>query len=158
MKNLAVFLIAVLSFCAMTGRAPGDDRGPKEKPQSANLEAGRKAVDAKDFKTALDHLAKAVQEAPNDADAHNLLGYSYRHQGRFDKSMEHYKTALKLDPNHRGAHEYMGELYLQMGQLPNAEKQLQALSKACPWIGRCAEYEDLKQAIEKHKAAKSAAR
>ena len=66
--------------------------------------------------------------------------------------------ALKIDPNHRGAHEYIGELYLQMDQLPNAEQQLQALSKACPWFGRCQEHEDLKAAIKKHKAAKSAAR
>lgn len=48
----------------------------------------------------------------------------------------------------------MGELYLEMDQLANAEKQLQALSKACPWFGRCEKYDDLKDAIEKYKAKK----
>lgn len=86
------------------------------------------------------------------ADVHNLLGYSYRKVGQFDKALEHYRVALNIDQNHRGAHEYIGELYLAMGQLTNAEKQLQALSKVCPWFGRCQEYEELKETIEKHKA------
>jgi Flp pilus assembly protein TadD len=111
-------------------------------------------VEAKDFKAALTHLTKAVQETPNDPDVHNLLGYSYRNTKQFDKALEHYRTALKLDPNHRSAHEYMGELYLDMGQPANAEKQLQALKSACPWFGKCGEYEDLKEAIEKYKAKK----
>jgi hypothetical protein len=68
--------------------------------------------------------------------------------------MEHYQRALKLDANHRSAHEYLGELYLDMNQLANAEKQLAALKKACPFFGKCAEYDDLKEAIDKYKAAK----
>ena len=36
----------------------------------------------------------------------------------------------------------------------DAEKELQALSKACPWFGKCEEHDDLKAAIEKYKATK----
>jgi hypothetical protein len=61
---------------------------------------------------------------------------------------------LKIDANHRSAHEYLGELYLEMNQLGNAEKQLAALKKACPFFGKCGEYEDLKEAIDKYKAKK----
>jgi hypothetical protein len=68
--------------------------------------------------------------------------------------MEHYRIALQLDPRHRGAHEYIGELYLEMDQLANAEEQLAALYKACPWFGRCPEHDDLKEAIEKYKVKK----
>jgi hypothetical protein len=66
--------------------------------------------------------------------------------------MEHYQTALKLDSNHRSALEYLGELYLEMNQLPNAEKQLATLKKACPWFGKCEEFEDLKKAVDAYKA------
>jgi Flp pilus assembly protein TadD len=149
MKSL-LFLAAVLLLLMPQARA--DMPEPKSTPQSPSYEAGRKAVEAKDFKSALGHLAKAAQETPKDADVHNLLGYSYRNVKQLDKALEHYRTALNLDPNHRSAHEYMGELYLDMGQADNAEKQLQALKGACPWFGKCAEYEDLKQAIEKYKA------
>jgi Flp pilus assembly protein TadD len=128
---------------------------PKEKPENANIVAGRKAIEAKDYKAAIGHLTKAVNELPNDADAHSMLGYSFRKVGTFDKSMEHYQRALKIDGNHRSAHEYLGELYLEINQLGNAEKQLAALKKACPFFGRCEEYDDLKGAIEKYKAKKN---
>lgn len=126
---------------------------PKAK-ESPNVAAGRKAIEAKDFKTAVVHLTKAVQELPNDADAHNMLGYSYRKVGTFDKSMGHYQRALKLDSNHRSAHEYLGELYLDMNQPDNAEKQLAALKKACPFFGKCEEFDDLKKAIDAYRAKK----
>ncbi len=154
MRPIAYISAVVLGWTLMQGPALADDR-PRvsfSKPQSPSLEAGRKAVDAKDFKAALGHLAKAVEETPDDADVHNLLGYSFRKVGQFEKAMEHYRRALSIDPQHRGAHEYMGELYLEMGQSANAEKQLQALYKACPWFGRCEEYDDLKEALEKYKA------
>jgi Flp pilus assembly protein TadD len=127
---------------------------PKAKVENPNVVAGRKAIEAKDFKSAVGHLTKAVQELPNDADAHSMLGYSYRKVGTLDKSMEHYQRALKLDSSHRSTHEYLGELYLDMNQLDNAEKQLAALKKACPFFGRCEEYDDLKKAIDSFKAKK----
>jgi Flp pilus assembly protein TadD len=154
MKSLWAVAALSLSLVFVQGRAFADMPEPKAKPENANVAAGRKAVEAKDFTTALGLLTKAVQELPNDADAHSMLGYSYRKLGTFDKSMEHYQRALKIDSNHRSAHEYLGELYLDMNQLPNAEKQLAALKKACPFFGKCGEFEDLKEAIEKYKAKK----
>jgi Flp pilus assembly protein TadD len=128
---------------------------PSEKAEeNPNVAAGRKALDAKDYKTAIGHLTKAVKEEPKNADAHSMLGYSYRKAGNFDRSMEHYRTALKLDANHRSAHEYLGELYLDINQPENAEKQLAALKKACPFFGSCEEYDDLKKAIDAYKVKK----
>ena len=154
MKSLGAVAALSLSLVFVQSRAFADMPEPKARPENPNIDAGRKAVEAKDFKAAVDHLTKAVQEVPNDADAHSMLGYSYRKVGTFDKSMEHYQRALKIDANHRSAHEYLGELYLDMNQLDNAEKQLAALKKACPWFGKCEEFEDLKEAIEKYKAKK----
>jgi Flp pilus assembly protein TadD len=138
-----------LLFAQQIARA--DLPEPKEKTENPNIVAGRKAIDAKDYKAAVGHLAKAVQEEPKNADAHSMLGYSYRKAGTFDKSMDHYQTALKLDANHRSAHEYLGELFLDLNQLHNAEKQLAALKKACPFFGSCEEYDDLKKAIDAYK-------
>ena len=129
-------------------------REKDNKPENPNIVAGRKAIDGKDFNGAVGHLTKAVQEEPNNADAHSMLGYSYRKSGTVDKSMEHYQRALKIDSNHRSAHEYLGELYLDMNQLDNAEKQLAALKKACPFFGTCEEFDDLKKAIDGYKAKK----
>ena len=154
MKQVARIFVTLLGLALLQSRVLADDRDPVDfsQPRSPGLEAGRKAVEAKDFKSAIGHLTKAASETPKDADVHNLLGYSYRNLGQFEKALEHYRLALNLDPNHRGAHEYVGELYLEIGQLANAERQLAVLYTACPWLGRCKEYDDLKEAIEKYKA------
>ena len=154
MKSLWSGAALVLTLGFALGQALADMPEPKARPENPNVAAGRKAIEAKDYKAAVGHMTKAVQEEPRNADAHSMLGYCYRKVGTFDKSMEHYQTALKIDSNHRYAHEYLGELYLDMNQLANAEKQLATLKKACPWFGRCEEYEDLKEAVEKYKAKK----
>jgi len=154
MKTLlsVITLVIGLAFCQSAALADLPD--PKGKTENPNIVAARKAIDAKDFKSAVGHLTKVVQEEPKNADAHSMLGYSYRKVGTFDKSMEHYQTALKIDSGHRSAHEYLGELYLDMNQPDNAEKQLAALKKACPFFGKCEEFEDLKKAIDAYKAKK----
>ena len=154
MKSLRAIAVLMVLLGFGAGRAFGDLPEPKGKTENANIVAGRKAIDAKDYRGAVGHLTKAVQEEPKNADAHSMLGYSYRKLGTFDKSMEHYQTALKIDGNHRSAHEYLGELYLDMNQPDNAEKQLAALKKACPMFGRCEEYDDLKKALDAYKAKK----
>ena len=155
MKSLLWILALLLSLTLLPTQALADLPAPRgSTPESTNIAAGRKAIEAKDYKAAVNYLTKAVQEEPNNADAENMLGYSYRKLGTFDKSMEHYEKALKIDSGHRSAHEYLGELYLDMNQLDNAEKQLATLKKACPFFGKCEEYEDLKAAIDKYKAKK----
>jgi len=149
MKSLLAVITLVLGFLLMQARAFADL--PEAKTENSNLSAGRQAIEAKDFKSAVKSLTIAVQQKPKDADAHTMLGYSYRKLGTFDKSLEQYQMALKIDSNHRSAHEYLGELYLDMNQPASAEKQLQVLKKACPFFGKCVEYDDLKVAIAKHK-------
>jgi Tfp pilus assembly protein PilF len=154
MKLLLSVITLVIGLALGHCVAFADLPGPKDQPENPNIVAARKAIDAKDYKAAVGHLTKAVQEEPKNADAHNMLGYSYRKVGTLDKSMEHYQTALKIDSRHRSAHEYLGELYLDMNQLDNAERQLAALKKACPFFGKCEEYDDLKKAIDEHKSKK----
>jgi Flp pilus assembly protein TadD len=154
MKSLLGLFVLALSFLLLRPQIAAMDIPDAKTNENPNMEAGRKALEAKDFKAAVGHFSKAVEAEPKSADAHNMLGYSYRKQGTFDKSMESYQRALKLDANHRGAHEYLGELYLEMNQLDNAEKHLAALKRACPWFGKCEEYEDLKKAVDEYKAKK----
>lgn len=155
MKPFMTFVLTLFFGLAMgTYFVYADLPREPEQSENPNMVAGRKAIDAKDYKAAVAHLIKAVKELPNDANAHNMLGYSYRKVGSFDKSMEHYQRALKLDANHRSAHEYLGELYLDMNQLGNAEKQLATLKNACPFFGSCEEFDDLKKAIDAYKAKK----
>ncbi len=154
MRTLFSIMMFVVTLIFGQTVAFADLPEPKGKSENPNIVAGRKAIETKDFKGAVGHLSKAVQEEPKNADAHSMLGYSYRKVGTFDKSMEHYQAALKIDSNHRSAQEYLGELYLDMNQPDNAEKQLVTFKKACPFFGKCEEFEDLKKAIDAYKAKK----
>jgi len=156
MKIIAGVVTLLLGLTLGQSLSMAVDRGGREEDAkvSPSLAAGRKAVNAKDFAGAIQQLNKAAAETPKDADVQNLLGYSYRNLGQYDKAMEHYQLALKLDPRHRGAHEYIGELYLKMDQPAEAEKHLSALSSAC--LFGCEEYTDLKKAIAEYKAKKPA--
>jgi Tfp pilus assembly protein PilF len=155
MKPLLAAIVVIAALASLQPNALADMPRAKETVENQNITAARKAIDAKDFKGAVGYLTKAVEQEPDNADAHSMLGYSYRKTGVFDKSMEHYQKALKIDSNHRSAHEYLGELYLDMNQLDNAEKQLAALKRACPFFGRCEEFDDLKKAIDEYKSKKT---
>lgn len=110
------------------------------------LERAEKLIDSGKPRDAIPILQKVVKADNDNADAYNYLGFAYRHLGEYDKSEQYYDRALKIDGNHRGAHEYLGELYLKMDNLPEAQEQLAKLDEICG--GGCAEYDELKEAID----------
>lgn len=151
--TVTLILVAglILSFgnVMAAGTSSTSSRRPSVAPE---FKAGKKAVNAGDFQSALEHLKKANQKDPRNADIHNLLGYSYRKLGDTNRAFQHYNIALQIEPKHRGANEYLGELYLETDQLAKAEERLEVLDKACLW--GCEEYDDLKEAIEKYREKK----
>lgn len=156
-KLIALFMIGVIGIVfplaglfAAGGGGGGDDESDTSTSMSANFKMGKQAVESLEFSKAIELLLKADQETPDSADVNNLLGYSYRKLGEFEKSLMYYKRALSIEPEHRGANEYIGELYLQTGNLSQAEKHLKILDKACFW--GCEEYDELKEEIAKYKA------
>lgn len=143
-------LIVCLALAASTAFAADTPSGPTV---GERLATARKAIDAKDWSRAMFELSQAVREEPRNADAHNLLGYSYRKRASPDlaKAFEHYNTALKLNPRHKGAHEYIGEAYLIDKKPDEAEKHLAELEKICGNTS-CEEYADLAKAIAEYKS------
>jgi Flp pilus assembly protein TadD len=111
---------------------------------------GEKAVQEGRYQDAVALLTKVVQREPDNADAHNYLGFSLRKLGELDKAQAHYRVALQLQPDHKAALEYYGELYLQIKDLPRAEEQLAHLARVCP--SGCPERSALEQAVKTYKA------
>ncbi len=148
-------LIAALALAVAAATGPAGAADTFSTPTtSERLAAARKAIEAKDWSRARFELSAALRDDPRNADAHNLMGYSYRKGASPDlpKAFEHYNTALKLNPNHRGAHEYIGEAYLMDKKPAEAEKHLAALEKICG-NKTCEEYEDLAKSIAAYRAA-----
>jgi len=107
-------------------------------------------VAAKDYRGAMPILDKIIAKDRRNADALNLMGFCERKLGNTDEALEYYNRALAIKPNHVGANEYLGELYLELKNLPKAEERLKVLAKAC---NNCEEEQELKEKIEKYKAA-----
>ena len=111
--------------------------------------AGRAAIDAKQWETAIRALSSAALRDTRNADIQNYLGYAYRHTGHMDLAFKHYERALQLNPRHRGAHEYLGEAYLMVNDVAKAEAHLSALKTIC--LIPCEEYTDLEKAIAEYR-------
>jgi len=55
----------------------------------------------KDFDKAISYAKKAVEQAPNYANVHNILGMALRSNGQYDEAISSFKKALQLDPVNR---------------------------------------------------------
>jgi Flp pilus assembly protein TadD len=147
-----LLLIAALSLAfpvTHTALAVGMESEPAAASQDPDYENGKKAIEAKNWKLALEQFGRAAARDPNNADIHNYLGYAHRKSGNLDAAFRSYGDALRLDPGHKGAHEYVGEAYLMVNDLARAEEHLAALDKIC--VFSCEEYRDLKKEIEEYK-------
>ena len=164
-RLIAIITLTLIAWHALTARAmdsePASPAPATQAPRSAagsvtnatsaatDLAAGRKAIGTKDWQTAIRHLHLAEKREPNNADAQNLLGYSYRNAGQWKVALKHYDRALSLNPDHRGAREYLGELYLQRKDLAKAEEQQAALERICR--GACEELTELREKIRAYR-------
>jgi tetratricopeptide (TPR) repeat protein len=137
---LTVALLATSSAWAVgvtttNAGEPGND---------GKFRAAVRAVEAKQFESAIPMLEEVLTRFPRSADTNNYLGYANRKIGKRDIALAFYQKALSINPEHRGAHEYLGELYAEMRDLPKAQEQLAMLQQIC---GSCEEADDLKRAI-----------
>ena len=115
------------------------------------FDRGQKAFENGDWQDAVKNLKKAVAEDSKNAEAYNLMGYSYRRMGEADSAFEAYAKALDIDPKHRGAHEYLGQTYLLVGDADKAKGQLAILTDLCG--KQCKETVKLRKAIKRHEAS-----
>ena len=147
----AIVAAALLGFVAWPPAAATADPLVEDKAAALDPEfaAGRAAIEAKQWQTAIRALSSAALRDTRNADIQNYLGYAYRHTGQMDLAFKHYARALELNPRHRGAHEYAGEASLMVNDLPKAEAHLAALEKIC--LIPCEEYDDLKKAIAEYR-------
>ncbi|MFN3548750.1 MAG: tetratricopeptide repeat protein [Mesorhizobium sp.] len=117
-------------------------------PQSL-FETGRALAYAGRYDEAIDTL-KLAYDAKHPG-VFNMLGYSYRKQGKMLVALGYYEEALRLDPDHVLTREYLGEAFLQMGDVASARQQLGEIEKR---VGRAsAEYAELARHIAAFEAA-----
>ena len=144
--NLRRLLMISAVLSSAFGHAWAADLAPAK---SDKLSAARAQIADKNWDSAIAELRRV--DDTGSADWNNLMGYSLRKGALPDYAAaeKFYDEALRINPKHRGALEYSGELALIVGDLPKAEQRLATLDKAC--LFPCAEYTDLKSAVERYK-------
>jgi Flp pilus assembly protein TadD len=152
MKKACAALVIGLIAALLPGAAlpAPDDEDPAAVQRDPDFSAGKAAIEAKDWNTAIKRLNSAALRDTRNPDIQNYLGYAQRHAGNMDLAFKHYARAIELSPRHRGAHEYAGEAYLLVNNLPKAEEHLAALRRIC--LLPCEEYTDLRKKVEAYRA------
>jgi Flp pilus assembly protein TadD len=116
---------------------------PAAPPSMAAIQAD---INASDWVKAIADLKLFIEVDTKNADAWNLLGYSYRQHGDLDLADTAYDRALKLNPNHIDALSYQGILYVKLNKLDEAKANLAKIEAICGNT-TCPQYVALAQAL-----------
>jgi Flp pilus assembly protein TadD len=146
-------LACAVAFAIATNitHAAGTETRPIAASAATDYNAGKAAVENKQWKLAATHFNRAATLDPESADAWNMLGYSSRWAGNYKDAFAAYDKALKIDPTHVGAHSYLGIAYVKTDDLAKARAQLSTVQKLCG-SSDCDEYKLLNKAISEYKA------
>ncbi len=84
------------------------------------FERGEQALDAEDFRKALDLLNKASQLNPDEVEVWNMLGLTYQALGHDREAWRSYKFALRADPDSTNALWYAAQFLHEREDYPLA--------------------------------------
>jgi Flp pilus assembly protein TadD len=158
-KILAASLVVAL-MAAVPALLPGadvqaassnDGDSGDSADKTRDFDRGQQSFRNGDWQEAVAYFKKAVADDAKNAEAYNLMGYSYRRMGEADPAFDAYAKALDLEPDHRGANEYLGATYLLVGDAEMAQAQLAKLKDLCG--NQCKETVKLRKAIERYEAS-----
>ena len=156
-RKILVASLVIAVMAAIPALLPGTDAQAASTPNdnSSNSDSdfgrGQQSASIGDWQEAIAYFKKAVAADAKNAEAYNLMGYSYRRMGEADPAFEAYAKALDLDPRHRGANEYLGQTYLLVGDIAMAQAQLAILKDLCG--NQCKETVKLRRAIKRYNAS-----
>ncbi len=145
LSGLMIVGIAVFTLLAAPVMAAGTSDGSSASA-AAPYDEAKALVDEGSYAAALPKLTGLTQNDPKNADAWNLLGFTYRKLGHLDESSAAYLKVLAINPNHLGALEYQGELFITQGKMKEAKANLVKLQGLC---GTCEQADDLEKALKK---------
>ena len=86
--------------------------------------SGLKEMNAGNLTGAVADFRKAVQAAPQSADAHNHLGVALANLGQTDAAMAEFQKAIELQPKTAAAYNNVADLMAKQGDLDAAIDQL----------------------------------
>jgi tetratricopeptide (TPR) repeat protein len=104
MKGSGKLLLASLFCAAATIRAANLKQGTE-------LEAGRGAYEASDYRKAIQVLQEAAAKDPRNGEVQLLLAKSYSELEQHDAAIHSAERAVSIDPKNSVYHEWLGRVY-----------------------------------------------
>jgi tetratricopeptide (TPR) repeat protein len=86
------------------------------------IAAARRCLSVKEYERAEPLLLRVVEEHPNFADVHNMLGIIHHEQGDYDRAQADFERALKINPRYTDAALNLAVLCNDTGQYDTAQQ------------------------------------
>ena len=96
-------------------------------PVAADWNAGVEAYRARDYPTAVEEFSKVVEQSPDHAGSHYMLGISLRGAGQPSKAVASLRKATELDPSNTSYAIDLGQTLVQLEQYQEAYVLLKKL-------------------------------
>tara|TARA_R110000868_G_scaffold183422_2_gene424706 strand:- start:2172 stop:3038 length:867 start_codon:yes stop_codon:yes gene_type:complete len=127
MKFIAIFIIiSTFVSCASNDIR---DKSPEEKKADLYYGHGTQALLEKDYTTALAHLQKAAEIAPEDSKIQNNLGMALYFKGEKARAISHLQKAIDLDKKNSDARVNLAGIYYAQDRVDLAFDQYTLVAK-----------------------------
>ena len=78
-----------------------------------------------ELQAALSQGQQLIEEYPDTASIHNVLGVCLSHEGQTKQSLYHFKEALRLEPSNPATYNNLGTILIDLQQYEEAQKILE---------------------------------
>ena len=85
-----------------------------------------------DWKGSEAEFKRAIELAPNNADAHDLYARVLTDKREYERAFDEWDMAVRIAPHHTGALKGLAFLYFKVGDIAQAEAHLEAARKVDP--------------------------
>lgn len=128
--GLALLLLVVLGGCVSANPDvnPTSKADPKEASR-LNTQLGLAYLGQGKMAVAQDRLARAIEEDPDNSDAHAAMGMFYVRRGNVDEAEKSYRHALSIDPRRPEILNAVGSFLCGRGQVDEGLKDLLAAAQ-----------------------------
>ena len=130
-----VSLAALVLFLSLADFSPAQTSNSSSSQTKQLYEEGLTALKSNDYAGAKRAFEGVLKNNPNDALAHNLLGWVLMTQGETKLAVQHLRTAIRLKPGMMEAHLTLSGALLQEKDAKGAEKEAEAAIRLAPAPG-----------------------
>ncbi len=152
-QYLLVFIISLFLNSLISSSAQAQNYSTSNKKAITLYEKASEAFKMRKFEEGMNLLQKAVEKAPEFAEAHYLLARNYQMTGKYEPMLFHYEQTVLNSPNNAS---YVGAYYtlageqLKKGNYQKAkiyaqaflrfDQQIKSFDKECERIIACADF------------------